>query len=67
MATNESELILVRCELEPVEAWALAQLCKRIDLGALARCAVNTDEAYTMARAMHELRKALGREGFAPR
>jgi hypothetical protein len=65
--TSESDSIFVRVELEPGEAMALAQLCKRIGIDDLQRNAVDADEANMMARAVHELRKALGREGYAPR
>lgn len=64
---SEPDFVVIRCELDDVEAWALAQLVKRMSMSEFIRCAVNNDEAYLMASAVHELRKALAREGYAPR
>jgi hypothetical protein len=61
------ELVTVAVELQPAQAWALAQLVKRIgwtDCRSLAE-----DEAQTrlMIAATERLRAALAAVGYAPR
>jgi hypothetical protein len=49
------------------EAYALAQLCKRITFSDLRSCSVDNDEAYVMRDAVHKLQAALRSAGYAPR
>lgn len=49
------------------EAWALAELCKRIGWQELRGNAANENEAYTMRDAVNRLQGALAEAGFSPR
>lgn len=49
------------------EAWALAELVKRIGWQELRQNAANENEAYTMRDAVSRLQGALSEAGFSPR
>ena len=54
-------------DLSDDEAWALAQMCKRMILDDFNRLAANVDEANAMDHAAIKLRRALAEHGFNPR
>ena len=54
-------------ELTEVQAWAFAQLLKRVATDDYRRLAKNDDEAYAMRDAGDALRTALAAHGYAPR
>lgn len=54
-------------ELNEGEAFALAQMCKRITFSDLRSCAVDDTEAYIMRDAVEKLQAALRTAGYAPR
>lgn len=57
----------IRDELEDHEAFAFAQLLKRIGWSEIRANAVDDDEAYLMRTAIDKIRNALAEEGIAPR
>ncbi|TPQ24914.1 hypothetical protein [Methylomonas koyamae] len=59
--------ISITAELQPYQAEALAQLCKRIGWSDCRSNASNDDEAYRMMDAIAKLQRALAESGFAPR
>ena len=52
---------------EDAEAWALAELCKRIGYSECRANAVDDDEARNMIVATSKMQQALSRAGFAVR
>lgn len=62
--TNE---ITIQLTLSDAEAWAIAQLCKRITWSDLRSNAVNDGEAYHMMDAINKLQRAMAETGYAPR
>jgi hypothetical protein len=54
-------------ELTDDEAWALAQLCKRMIWNDFDRLAANASERDDMDSATIKLRRALAEAGFDPR
>ncbi len=61
------ERIEITLQLTPAEAWALAELVKRIGWSELRPLAANIDEAHQMVNAVDTLRSALALAGVAPR
>lgn len=59
----------VRVELHCTEeqAEALAEMVKRIGLGALLELSKSEEEAYLMLQGCEQLRRALADAGYAPR
>ena len=49
------------------EAWALAELCKRIGWTDIRKLASGDDEADYMQAALTKIAKELSQSGFAPR
>ena len=49
------------------EAWALAELCKRIGWTDVRQLAVGDDEADLMQAALIKIAKELSLEGYSPR
>ena len=62
--TNEGATV---GELSSKEAWALAQLCKRITFSDCMSNATDKDEAYLMIDATTKVGKILAGVGIAPR
>lgn len=54
-------------ELTDAQAWALAELCKRITWSDCRSNAVSDQEAYLMIDATAKLGTALARAGYSPR
>jgi hypothetical protein len=54
-------------ELSDDDAWALAQLLKRIGWSEWRQLAVDDDEARRMRQACEQLREELNYQGYAPR
>lgn len=54
-------------ELSDDQAWALAQLCKRITFSDCRSNAVDEVEAYMMVDVTNKLRDTLARAGYNPR
>lgn len=54
-------------ELTDAQAWALAELCKRITWSDCRSNAVSDEEAYLMIDATTKLGAILARVGFSPR
>lgn len=54
-------------ELTDAEAWALAELCKRITYNECRANAVSEDEAYQMIYATSKVRDLLARVGYEVR
>ena len=63
-ATPPVEIVV---ELLPEEAWALAELLKRISYTDHRGLAVDAGEADAMQAAGERVRAALARQGYAPR
>lgn len=63
----DQNLITVRVQLHPDQAWALAQLVKRIGFSDCRALAQNDEQAYHMVYAAERLRRALAAAGIAPR
>lgn len=59
--------VTITAELTDAEAWAFAQLLKRVGLSDYMVNAVDADEARVMQQAGEKLRRALGEAGYAPR
>lgn len=53
--------------LSDSQAYALAQLCKRICWEAVRDLACNTEQAYEMLAACDVLSEVLAKEGYQPR
>ncbi|MGL4587019.1 MAG: DUF7706 family protein [Acinetobacter ursingii] len=53
-------------DLTEAQAYALAQLVKRIRFAELRQNAISDDEAYNMQTAIAALQRALARVGFNP-
>lgn len=53
--------------LDDDQAWALAQLVKRITWTDIRGCAVDDSEAHVMRGAVDEVAKSLADAGIAPR
>ncbi len=64
---SDDKVVTITVELSDVEAWQLAQFCKRSGFGHYRECAMDNDEAYTMIDAMNKVRTALAEKGYAPR
>lgn len=60
-------LDLVVSDLTETQAYALAELCKRIGFSDCRAMAVNDAEAYDMIRATNRVRGALARAGVCVR
>ena len=61
------ELVTVHVELEPAQAWALAQLLKRIGWSDCRTLAENEQQTALMIAAAERVRQALAQAGYAPR
>lgn len=61
------ELITIRVELEPEQAWALAQLVKRIGWVDCRALAEDEQQTRLMIDATERVRQALAEAGYAPR
>lgn len=61
------EVIIVRVELEPAQAWALAQLVKRIGWADCRSLAEDEAQTRLMIEAAERVRSALALVGYAPR
>lgn len=60
-------IIINGLELTTVQAWALAQLTKRIGWDEIRINAKDESEAHIMRDALNQLRTALAEYGYAPR
>jgi len=60
-------VITVQVELSAAQAWALAQLVKRLGYTDCRALAQNEDETWLMMLAAAALRRALAEAGYAPR
>jgi hypothetical protein len=56
--------VTVRLELPEEQAFALAELTKRLSFSEIREAAVDSDEAYSMRNALWQLRVALAQAGF---
>ena len=61
------ELVTVRIELDAEQAWALAQLVKRIGWADCRSLAEDEAQTHLMIEATERLRQALAAAGYAPR
>ena len=61
------ELVTVAVELETEQAWALAQLVKRIGWADCRSLAADEEQTRLMIAATERVRAALAAAGFAPR
>ena len=61
------EIIVVEVELNAAQAWALAQLLKRIGWTDCLRLAEDKEQTALMIEATERVRAALARVGYAPR
>lgn len=66
-AADADETVVIRCALSPGQAWALAQLVKRIGWSDCRALAVDEGETSRMIAAAEQLRSALAEVGYAPR
>ena len=57
----------IHLELNDAQAWALAELVKRIGWAELRQNAVDDAEAYEMREAIEVLARALADSGMSPR
>lgn len=64
---TEPQPVTVTVELSEAQAWALAELCKRIGWSDVRTLSVNEAEAHQMIGATDRLAGALREAGFAPR
>ncbi len=64
---SNDKVVTITVELSDVEAWQLAQFCKRSCFQDYREHALNNDEAYAMIYAMGKVREALAEKGYAPR
>lgn len=63
----DQNIITVQVHLHPDQAWALAQLLKRIGFTDCRALAQDDEQAYHMLYAAERLRRALAQAGVAPR
>jgi hypothetical protein len=63
----EENTVTVHVELDGEQAWALAQLLKRIGLSDCRSLAQDDTEARLMIAATERVRSALAEVGYAPR
>jgi hypothetical protein len=63
----EPKVIDVTVEMTEVEAWALAQLLKRITFDHVRANAMDNDDAYLMLQACEKVRSGLSKIGYSPR
>ena len=61
------ELVTVAVELQPAQAWALAQLVKRIGWADCRSWAEDDTQTRLMIQATERVRQALAEAGYAPR
>jgi len=61
------ELVTVRIELDAEQAWALAQLVKRIGWADCRNLAEDQAQTRLMIEATERVRRALAEVGYAPR
>lgn len=61
------ELVTMHVELEPAQAWALAQLLKRIGWSDCRSLAEDEAQTRLMLQATERVRQALAEVGYAPR
>ncbi|HLP99421.1 MAG TPA: hypothetical protein VK149_13370 [Sideroxyarcus sp.] len=61
------EQITVQVQLSDEQAWALAQLLKRLGYSDCRGLAQNDNEAWLMMVAAERVRQALAEVGYAPR
>ncbi len=61
------DLITVHVELNPEQAWALAQLLKRIGWSECRALAEDEAQTRLMIEAIERVRQALAEAGYAPR
>lgn len=61
------ELVTVHVELESAQAWALAQLLKRIGWSDCRALAEDEQQTQFMIAATERVRQALAEAGYAPR
>lgn len=59
--------VTIQAELSEQQAWALAELLKRVGYGDVRPLAVDEQEAYDMIYAGEKVRAALAEKGYAPR
>ena len=64
---NDAPMVTFTVQLAKDEAWALAQLFKRIGYAGYGEYAENRSEIYKMLFAGEKVRSALAKEGIAPR
>ena len=61
------EHVIVTVELDPEQAWALAQLVKRIGWADCRSLAEDDEQTRQMIQATDRVRAALAAAGYAPR
>lgn len=61
------EHLIVTVELDPQQAWALAQLVKRIGWSDCRALAEDAEQTSLMVQAIERVRGALAEAGYAPR
>ena len=61
------ETVAVHVHLEPAQAWALAQLLKRIGWSECRTLAEDAQQTRLMIAATERVRAALAEAGYAPR
>lgn len=66
-ATLNERRVIVKLDLPPLQAQALAQLVKRIGWTELRQNAIDEEEAMDMRNAIQELQNELAQQGFNPR
>jgi len=67
MNADEPQPVTVTVELSEAQAWALAELCKRIGWADARALSVDEAETHQMIRATDRLAGALREAGFSPR
>jgi hypothetical protein len=67
LAHMEKEYVVVKVELDSEQAWALAQLVKRIGWRSCRSMAEDAKQTSLMIQATERLRRALAEAGYAPR
>lgn len=61
------EHVIVTVDLPPEQAWALAQLVKRIGWAECLSLAENAEQTGLMIQAAERVRRALAEVGYSPR
>lgn len=61
------QVVKVTMELSADQAWALAQLAKRLGWSDMRACAIDDVECYEIRGGVDSLQRALREAGFAPR